>query len=190
MGNSKYLYIQEQKNRQYKEDLKELKAYWKNILGEDAIRNVEKFYGIQFTGILYSEEKNVSDDNDLISKIKAFEDTLFDKKNKGSTRKFKYKKKLIFSNFFFHFIQYAISQKSLNLAPVIEKSYIEMLLTRLCKISISTLIFEMYIEKQNDTLQGETAEQEYNYYNEKILTDTTYIKKIFSIYPCLAMSST
>ena len=185
MEHSRYLYIKEQENRQHINGPEELNSYWNNILGEDAIREIEKFYGTSFDEVLYSEDKDVSTDNEIILNIKAFEATLYKKESNNRIRAFEYKKKLIFSNFFSHFIQYAISQKNTDFSPAIEESYVEMLLTRLCKISISTLMFEMYIEKENGTLKGENPEQQYNYYNEEILADIEYIKKFFSLYPCL-----
>ena len=38
---------------------------------------------------------------------------------------------------------------------------------------------------KNNALKGETPKEQYDYYNNEMLTDNNYIKQFFHLYPCL-----
>ena len=185
MENVKYLYVQERKYGNLQKENKELRLYWEKILGADAIHYIENVYNMKFSQILFSDVVEKQSSNDLIKKLNEFENSLCNGESSKLKNGMKLKKRLVFSNFFMHFVEYAVTQGEINFSPILEESYIETLLTRLCKICVSTLMFEMYIENENNALKGETPKEQYDYYNNEMLTDNTYIKQFFHLYPCL-----
>ena len=185
MENVKYLYVQERKYGNLQKENKELRLYWEKILGADAIHYIENVYNMKFSQILFSDVVEKQSSNDLIKKLNEFENSLCNGESSKLKNGMKLKKRLVFSNFFMHFVEYAVTQREINFSPILEESYIETLLTRLCKICVSTLMFEMYIENENNALKGETPKEQYDYYNNEMLTDNNYIKQFFHLYPCL-----
>ncbi|MDR6726762.1 type 2 lantibiotic biosynthesis protein LanM [Paenibacillus amylolyticus] len=68
---------------------------------------------------------------------------------------------------------------------VVKESFLGTLFAKLSNICTRSLIFEMYISKEEGTLQGESSGEEYEYYLETYLNDKDYVAQLLSIYPCL-----
>ncbi|SFQ22815.1 type 2 lantibiotic biosynthesis protein LanM [Salibacterium halotolerans] len=53
------------------------------------------------------------------------------------------------------------------------------------KLSYRTLVFDLNVNKEKKTLQGNSKEEKYRYYNEKLLNDADYMNQFFELYPTL-----
>ncbi|MFZ4452513.1 type 2 lanthipeptide synthetase LanM family protein [Salibacterium aidingense] len=53
------------------------------------------------------------------------------------------------------------------------------------KLSYRTLVFDLNVNREKKTLQGNTKEEKYRYYNEKLLNDADYMNQFFELYPSL-----
>lgn len=165
----------------------ELYKYWKSILGEEVIKEIKNSYGISIKDIIAKSKYNVNKSDTSCDELKKLyynepKDEIFFNFNIGDNQ-------LAFDGFFMQFIRlgiYILREKSKNNnCQIFEKTFAENLLNQLGKISLSTLMFEMYICKKENLLKGNDEKEEYIDYNERFLKDKEYVKKLFEIYPCL-----
>lgn len=189
MDKIKWLYLYERKisntGFSYRENITHIKEYWEKILSRQVVKDIEKMYEENLENLLNTGNADLKD-KQIIKEIENFEKDFFitcemHKIHKVHT----WKKKLLFGNFFIHFMKYGIYLTDGKLCQKLAECYIESMVTKLYKLSMSTLMFEMYLEKEINSLKGETPEEEYDYYNEAYLSDKKYVKKIFKLYPCL-----
>ena len=124
MENVKYLYMQERKYGNLQKENKELRLYWEKILGVDAIHYIENVYNMKFSQILFSDVVEKQSSNDLITKLNEFENSLCNGESSKLKNGMKLKKRLVFSNFFMHFVEYAVTQGEINFSPILENCII------------------------------------------------------------------
>ena len=82
------------------------------------------------------------------------------------------------------FRSYICDKKDLISMKVID-DYIKHISIQLQKICLRMLIQEIQFYKQNNMLRGDNEEEEYNYFCEEIITQSTFIKKLYEQYPVL-----
>ena len=170
----------------------EVYAYWEKILGKDVLDSVEYLYGSLNT-IIGSSAYKTKD-------IKPFEEYESMKERvsnangtQGLYARFP-EKKLVFSEFFVPLITLGINdmkkKENVLLSESVINEYSNVLLERLGRVSLGILMFEMYLCKQEGYLEGNSPEEEYDYYNESFLGNTNYKRELFEIYPCFLRAIT
>lgn len=94
-----------------------------------------------------------------------------------------------FSGFYIRFLEQAwkrmnqIYSEYKNWTKGLEKAFIRELEKRLEPVAIRCLITEIHYCKQNGFLRGETAEEEYIYFNETYFQDALNRTEFFKVYP-------
>lgn len=163
--------------------------YWNEILNEESVELLNTAYGVSLDEILFQEynEKDYSKAIRLEKLIAKFfsgetDEPLLYNIGEG--------KKLVFDKFVYHCAvcgKKVLEEKVSNTENIkaIRECFLKNLSERITKISISTLIFEMYLIKEQGELTGETAKEEYEDYNNRFLGNINYIRELFEIYPCL-----
>lgn len=188
MKSKKYTYFSERNyaGKGYKIDEKVV-DYWKKVLGDNVFNNIEKVYKIR-PEIIISDK-----DFELAAEPKEILQ-LSDLFHKGLGKNVKYKLKIgeqeafVFDRFFDYFIKFGIAlfdEQDIEIDECIMDNYIDNILRQVSKISIGTLMFEMYLCKEQGLLVGNNEKEEYVYYNTHFLGNKKYINELFEIYPCL-----
>lgn len=162
-------------------------AYWEKILGKDVLDSIEQLYG-PLNDIIGSSKYKTKD----VKPFKEYESMKEKILNANEMQKTYIKfpeQKLVFSEFFLPLINFGIEDIKKNkhefLSESVINEYSNVLLERLGRVSLSTLMFEMYLCKREGLLKGNSTQEEYDYYNTIFLGDTKYKRKLFEIYPCL-----
>ena len=170
----------------------EVYAYWEKILGKDVLDSVEHLYG-SLNSIIGSSEYKTKDINPFREYESMAEQVSNANGKQGLYVRFP-DQKLVFSEFFVPLINLGINDMKKNgnvfLSENVIDEYSNVLLERLGRVSLSTLMFEMYLCKQEGYLKGDSPEEEYDYYNEAFLGNTNYKRELFKIYPCLLRTIT
>ena len=170
----------------------EVYAYWEKILGKDVLDSVEHLYG-SLNSIIDSSEYKTKDINPFREYESMAEQVSNANGKQGLYVRFP-DQKLVFSEFFVPLINLGINDMKKNgnvfLSESVIDEYSNVLLERLGRVSLSTLMFEMYLCKQEGYLNGDSPEEEYDYYNEAFLGNTNYKRELFKIYPCLLRTIT
>lgn len=165
----------------------ELYEYWKDILGDEVIKEIKNSYGISVKDIISSSEHRINKIYSSFEELRKLydngaQDKIFLDLNVGDNQ-------LAFGEFFMQFIKLGIYVLRENLKSdnyeIFEITFAENLLNQLGKISLSTLMFEMYICKKENILKGNDEKEEYIDYNERFLKSKEYVKELFEIYPCI-----
>lgn len=160
-----------------------LKRYWTNILGAEAISDLKNLYGIDIDSIL-SGTSTYTINQKKLDEIQELSNDFLSKSWSGD--KITYNgKDVVFGSFFSQLVEFSTELLPDNTENSIVESFMDSVLTQLCKICISTLMFEMYILKKEKKLRGKDAAAEYAFFNKKYLGSKEYVKCIFEIYPCL-----
>ena len=160
-----------------------LKRYWTNILGAEVISDLKNLYGIDIDSTLIGTNTYTTNQKNL-DEIQELSNNFFSKNWSGD--KITYNgKDVVFGSFFSQLVEFSTELLPENTENSIVESFTDSVLTQLCKICISTLMFEMYILKKEKKLRGKDAVAEYVFFNKKYLRSKEYVKCIFEIYPCL-----
>lgn len=160
-----------------------LKRYWTSIIGSEATSELRKIYGMDLDAIL-SRTSTYTINPKNLDEIQKYSSEFFSKIWSGD--KITYNgKDVVFGSFFSQLVEFSTELLPENTENSIVESFMDSVLTQLCKICISTLMFEMYILKKENKLQGKDVAAEYTFFNKKYLGSKDYIKCIFEIYPCL-----
>ena len=188
MKSKKYTYFSERNyaGKGYKIDEKVV-DYWKKVLGDNVFNNIEKVYKIRPEIIISDKDFELAAEPKEILQLSE----LF---HKGLGKNVKYKLKIgeqeafVFDRFFDYFIKFGIAlfdEQDIEIDECIMDNYIDNILRQVSKISIGTLMFEMYLCKEQGLLVGNNEKEEYVYYNTHFLGNKKYINELFEIYPCL-----
>ena len=161
-----------------------LKRYWTNILGAEVISDLKNLYGIDIDSTLIGTNTYTTNQKNL-DEIQELSNNFFSKNWSGD--KITYNgKDVVFGSFFSQLVEFSTELLPENTENSIVESFTDSVLTQLCKICISTLMFEMYILKKEKKLRGKDAVAEYVFFNKKYLRSKEYVKCIFEIYPFLS----
>lgn len=177
--------------RTYSEKIQEknLKVveYWSKILGKESIEHIKEAYGMSLEDILFrkydvKEYLDTAILEKLITKFwddKCEENALVSKTNN-----------IVFYEFAQHFIKFGekvFFEKTIDNQniPALKECFHKNLSEKIVRLSVSTLMFEMYLLKENGELHGNNAKEEYEDYCKRYLSDRKYVKELFEIYPCL-----
>lgn len=161
--------------------------YWNNILGKDVIESIDKAYGVSIEQILFSEYSLNHKYISFATLNQEYSDMCNEKAISYLTKK---GTKVLFDQFVLRFLGYGkrvLERKSRKgyIVKVIQDCFLKNLAERILDVSLSTLIFEMYLAKEQGELRGNDEAEEYNDYNQRFLGNDKYIKELFSIYPGL-----
>ena len=157
-----------------------LKRYWTNILGAEVISDLKNLYGIDIDSTLIGTNTYTTNQKNL-DEIQELSNNFFSKNWSGD--KITYNgKDVVFGSFFSQLVEFSTELLPENTENSIVESFTDSVLTQLCKICISTLMFEMYILKKEKKLRGKDAVAEYVFFNKKYLRSKEYVKCIFEIY--------
>lgn len=161
--------------------------YWNNILGKDVTESIDKAYGVSIEQILFSEYSLNHKYISFAPLNQEYSDMCNEKAISYLTKK---GTKVLFDQFVFRFLGYGkrvLERKSKKecIFKVIVDCFLQNLAERILDVSLSTLIFEMYLAKEQGELKGNDEKEEYEDYNQRFLGDDEYIKELFCIYPGL-----
>lgn len=164
--------------------------YWNNILGKDVIESIDKAYGVSIEQILFSEYSLNHKYISFATLNQEYSDMCNEKAISYLTKK---GTKVLFDQFVLRFLGYGkrvLERKSRKgyIVKVIQDCFLKNLAERILDVSLSTLIFEMYLAKEQGELRGNDEAEEYKDYNQRFLGNDKYIKELFSIYPGLKSS--
>lgn len=133
----------------------EVYAYWEKILGKDVLDSVEHLYG-SLNSIIDSSEYKTKDINPFREYESMAEQVSNANGKQGLYVRFP-DQKLVFSEFFVPLINLGINDMKKNgnvfLSESVIDEYSNVLLERLGRVSLSTLMFEMYLCKQEGYLK-------------------------------------
>lgn len=136
-----------------------LKRYWTNILGAEVISDLKNLYGIDIDSTLIGTNTYTTNQKNL-DEIQELSNNFFSKNWSGD--KITYNgKDVVFGSFFSQLVEFSTELLPENTENSIVESFTDSVLTQLCKICISTLMFEMYILKKEKKLRGKDAVAEY-----------------------------
>ena len=139
-----------------------LKRYWTNILGAEVISDLKNLYGIDIDSTLIGTNTYTTNQKNL-DEIQELSNNFFSKNWSGD--KITYNgKDVVFGSFFSQLVEFSTELLPENTENSIVESFTDSVLTQLCKICISTLMFEMYILKKEKKLLAE----ENNVLNESL----------------------
>lgn len=161
--------------------------YWKRILGDDVIDLIKDAYGVSLDSILFSKY-NI---NSLYNSFSVLENEYLDMWNEEPKAYItKSGEKILFDRYVLRFIGYGkkvLIRKSKQgyMAKEIQDCFLKNLAEKILDVSLSTLIFEMYLLKTQQELKGIDEKEEYEDYNKRFLGNAEYVKELFSIYPGL-----
>ena len=164
MKSKKYTYFSERNyaGKGYKIDEKVV-DYWKKVLGDNVFNNIEKVYKIRPEIIISDKDFELAAEPKEILQLSE----LF---HKGLGKNVKYKLKIgeqeafVFDRFFDYFIKFGIAlfdEQDIEIDECIMDNYIDNILRQVSKISIGTLMFEMYLCKEQGLLVGNNEKEEY-----------------------------
>lgn len=159
--------------------------YWKKVLGDNVFNNIEKVYNLRPEIVMSKKDfENVTESKEILQFSELFQT--------GFGENVKYQLKIgekgafVFDRFLDHFIKFGIAVlNEQEIDECIMDSYIDNIIRQISKISMGTLMFEMYICREQGLLVGNNSNEEYVYYNTHFLGDKKYINELFEIYPCL-----
>ena len=144
-----------------------LKRYWTSIIGSEATSELRKIYGMDLDAIL-SRTSTYTINPKNLDEIQKYSSEFFSKIWSGD--KITYNgKDVVFGSFFSQLVEFSTELLPENTENSIVESFMDSVLTQLCKICISTLMFEMYILKKENKLQGKDVAAEYTFFNKKYL---------------------
>lgn len=158
--------------------------YWNNILGKDVIELIDKAYGVSIEQILFSEYSLNHKYISFATLNQEYSDMCNEKAISYLTKK---GTKVLFDQFVLRFLGYGkrvLERKSRKgyIVKVVQDCFLKNLAERILDVSLSTLIFEMYLAKEQGELRGNDEAEEYKDYNQRFLGNDKYIKELFSIY--------
>ena len=161
--------------------------YWNNILGKDVIELIDKAYGVSIEQILFSEYSLNHKYISFATLNQEYSDMCNEKAISYLTKR---GTKVLFDQFVLRFLGYGkrvLERKSRKgyIVKVVQDCFLKNLAERILDVSLSTLIFEMYLAKEQGELRGNDEAEEYKDYNQRFLGNDKYIKELFSIYPGL-----
>lgn len=159
--------------------------YWKKVLGDNVFNNIEKVYNFRPEIVMSKKDfENVTESKEILQFSELFQ-TEFGENVKYQL-KIGEKGAFVFDRFLDHFIKFGIAVlNEQEIDECIMDSYIDNIIRQISKISMGTLMFEMYICREQGLLVGNNSNEEYVYYNTHFLGDKKYINELFEIYPCL-----
>lgn len=130
--------------------------YWNNILGKDVIESIDKAYGVSIEQILFSEYSLNHKYISFATLNQEYSDMCNEKAISYLTKK---GTKVLFDQFVLRFLGYGkrvLERKSRKgyIVKVIQDCFLKNLAERILDVSLSTLIFEMYLAKEQGELRG------------------------------------
>lgn len=166
--------------------------YWESILG----KSVLEFLNAKSKNTIFSALADYEFSINKKASTYIFEDIkeYFHNINDSIFVKEEVAKNIVFYEFYKPFLEFACSkleEKCQNnmiftsSRTVIKENYFNVLLYRYVDVATRSLVFEMYICKEEGKLQGENPEEEYQYYIKNQLCDVNYIEDLSETYPCL-----
>lgn len=169
------------------EEVKKIMDYWEGVLGKDIFNIVEHVYGYTTKQLFGNSNYKVTNDmNGLVSVERIYRDKQWEAQEvfyDGNVET------LLFSNYYLPFLKVGTVHFQNKVETTIDRAimvgFTQALLQCLSMVSTGVLVFELHLEKMEGNLIGENPQEEYRYYNDKMLTDHGYIAKLFNIYPCL-----
>lgn len=161
--------------------------YWSKVLGKESIELIKETYGMSLEDILF-REYNVEKllDTAILEKLEI---RFFDDKNERG-QLVSETNNIVFYEFAQHFTKLGkriFLEKTIGNRNIValEECFLKNLSEKIVRVSVSTLMFEMYLLKENGDLLGKNAKEEYEDYCRRYLSDMRYVKSLFEIYPCL-----
>lgn len=153
--------------------------YWKKVLGDNVFNNIEKVYNLRPEIVMSKKDfENVTESKEILQFSELFQT--------GFGENVKYQLKIgekgafVFDRFLDHFIKFGIAVlNEQEIDECIMDSYIDNIIRQISKISMGTLMFEMYICREQGLLVGNNSNEEYVYYNTHFLGDKKYINELF-----------
>lgn len=188
MDDKRFSYFSERKYMKDKSIMidKKVMSYWERVLGLEVIKNIQNTYNISLETVLGNAEYNFNISPDCLSIKELFQNNAA--KDINYTLKTNKNEALVFDRFFIPFVKLGIYILKSHV-PFVEDCIIECfsdnLISQISKISLGTLMFEMYLCKEQNQLIGKNSKEEYAHYNQHYLGDKQYIEELFKIYPCL-----
>lgn len=161
--------------------------YWSKILGKETIELIKEAYGMSLEDILF-RKYDVKEylDTAILEKLitKFWDDKCEENATVSKTNN------IVFYEFAQHFIKFGekvFFEKTIGNQniPALDECFHKNLSEKIVRLSVSTLMFEMYLLKENGELHGNNAKEEYEDYCKRYLSDRKYVKELFEIYPCL-----
>lgn len=124
--------------------------YWNNILGKDVIELIDKAYGVSIEQILFSEYSLNHKYISFATLNQEYSDMCNEKAISYLTKK---GTKVLFDQFVLRFLGYGkrvLERKSRKgyIVKVVQDCFLKNLAERILDVSLSTLIFEMYLAKE------------------------------------------
>lgn len=185
MMNNKFTYFSERHYKSSNPSCEKEYVYWRKLLGDKVISNLQDVYGIDFPKIVSSEFTNTSQ-----TQVDWYECycQLFCSK-RWINEEIHFSKRIQFENFYRPLLQFGLyvlkSRCKDTLCHQIANSFASSLLNKFAAVSTSTLVFEVSIAKAAKKLKGQSAEEEYSYYNGEFLSDSAYWQDLLNAYPVL-----
>lgn len=187
-------YLTERSYRGNIEDLsenQELLQYWAEVLGENKIQFLKEQYPDKipyfFCDSQYdTEEWEKEETYQRIEHMYESRDG-----NRGDIWKYIEREQIIFPDFYEPFLELSCEWLKRRLQDVTEISddilsgYLDALMEKLLSVSLRTLIFEMYVCREEGKLQGDNSHEEYEYYQKQFLGKKEYIEELKGYYPVL-----
>lgn len=135
--------------------------YWNNILGKDVIELIDKAYGVSIEQILFSEYSLNHKYISFATLNQEYSDMCNEKAISYLTKK---GTKVLFDQFVLRFLGYGkrvLERKSRKgyIVKVVQDCFLKNLAERILDVSLSTLIFEMYLAKEQVFIRSIQHEQ-------------------------------
>ena len=178
-------YIEEREYTNVSKCSEKEREYWEQIIGKENFGAVEEMYGATIEQILYGSLESET----VLSKYNSFFANIDSTLNEEiEISDIEPGKEIIFSNYLRFFLKHGkkvLSEKMVDNthSKEIEKAYIRNLMERILNLSMGTLMFEMYLEKEEGSLKGNNHKEEYNDYNNRFLSNNEYIEGLMKVYP-------
>lgn len=183
--NDKFTYFSERHYESPQSCCEKKYAYWRKLLGDKVISNLQEVYGISFSEIINSEFTNISPEQ--VDWYKRYRQLFCSKC--WINEEIHFSKNIQFENFYRPLLQLGIyilkSKHKDTLCHQIVNSFASSLLNKFAAVSTSTLVFEISIAQTAKKLKGLSAEEEYSYYNGELLSDPVYWEDLLNAYPVL-----
>lgn len=161
--------------------------YWEKVIGKEELEFLMKSYNLEEGQVLFSEDYTFSC-KELVW-LENLERMFYN--NTGMDMRlsdFEGKEgRLVFDNFYLPFVKLGVFnlREKIGVLETFETSFVQVLLERLSKVSIGTLMFEMQLNKMEGNLSGVDSKEEYLDYNNRFLGNKDYVSELFETYPCL-----
>lgn len=165
--------------------------YWDKMIGQEAISCLPQAYGKGIRELLLSDYQMDRDfeDSDKVQQIDNMINLYKENSWKEAPIYLQSEHDLVFYAFYIPFIQCAtyelIHREKGPVEGCVLKDMQQLLAQRLTAIATGTLIYEMQLFKSQNKLKGDSPETQYDYFCDAVLSDSSYIEELFSVYPCL-----